>query len=76
MEELLRQPREVDAEMNGEDHLVMGAELVEGRNHGLPDPVEDLSQLADEGQGGRRSWIKPHHQEAEDQGGQEALFEG
>lgn len=55
MEELLRQPREVDAEMNGEDHLVMGAELVEGRNHGLPDPVEDLSQLADEGQGGRRS---------------------
>lgn len=62
--------------MNGEDHLVMGAERVEGSKHGRPDPVEDLSQLADEGQGGRRSWIKLHHQEAEDQGSQEALFEG
>lgn len=41
--------------MNGEDHSVVGAELVEGRKHGVPDPVEDLSQLAEEGQGGRRS---------------------
>lgn len=62
--------------MNGKDHSVTDGELVERRKHSLPDPMEELSQLAEEGQGGRRCWIKPHHQEAENQGGQEALFEG
>lgn len=59
-----------------EDHSVMDGELVEARKPGLPDPMEELSQLVEEGQGRRRSWIQPHHQETEDQDNQEALFEG
>lgn len=55
---------------------VTDAELVEARRCSLPDPAEELGQLVEEGQGGRGSWIKPHHQETEDQGSQEALFEG
>lgn len=38
-----------------EDHSVMDGELVEARKPGLPDPMEELSQLVEEGQGRRRS---------------------
>lgn len=64
-----------EVEWNGKDHSVVDRKPVE-RKHGLLDPMEELSQLVEEGQGRRRSWIKPYHQEAEDQGGQEALSEG
>lgn len=64
-----------DGEWNGKDHSVVDRKPVE-RKHALLNPMEELSQLVEEGQGRRRSWIKPHHQEAEDQGSQEALFEG
>lgn len=58
-----------------EDHSVVDGKLAE-RRHGLTDPMEDLSQLVEEGQGVRRSRIKPHDQEAEQQGSQEASSEG
>lgn len=64
-----------EVEWNGKDHSVVDRKSVE-RKHGLLDPMEELGQLVEEGQGRRRSWIKPQHQEAEDQSGQEALFEG
>lgn len=38
------------AEVNKEDNSVMDGELVGGGKHGLPDPVENLSQLAEDGQ--------------------------
>ena len=38
-----------------EDHSVMDRKPAERRGHGLADPMEDLSQLVEEGQGSRRS---------------------
>lgn len=55
---------------------MLDGKLAERRRHGLADPLEDLSQLVEEGQGAGRRWIKPQHQEAEEQGGQQALTEG
>lgn len=43
-----------EAEVNGKDHSVTDGELVDRRKHSLPDPMEELSQLAEEGQGRRR----------------------
>lgn len=43
-----------EAEVNGKDHSATDGELVERRKHSLPDPMEELSQLAEEGQGRRR----------------------
>lgn len=64
------------SEVSEEDRSVLDGKLAERRRHGLPDPMEDVRQLVEEGQGRRRSWIKPCHQEAEDQGSHKALLEG
>lgn len=60
----------------GQDHSVTEGEWVEPRECGLLDPAEELDQLVEEGQRRRSCWVKPQNQQTEDQGGQEALFEG
>lgn len=43
------------SEVSEEDHSVLDGKLAERRRHGLPDPMEDVRQLVEEGQGRRRS---------------------
>lgn len=68
--------QEQGVEASREDHSVLDGKPAERRRHSITDPLEDLSQLVEEGQGARRRWIKPQHQEAKEQGGQQALTEG